>query len=105
MDILGILTGVWIINLGKKLKKTKKINGMGWDPERNVKDKDGYIDLFYKMYIVNGISVIIWGVLSTLNELFFHLPLKVGAIMLILVVILAFIEMAVINRKRRKFLY
>ncbi|CEJ73082.1 putative membrane protein [[Clostridium] sordellii ATCC 9714] len=78
---------------------------MGWDPERNVKDKDGYIDLFYKMYLVNGISVIIWGVLSTLNELFFHLPLKVGAIMLILVVILAFIEMAVINRKRRKFLY
>ncbi|WP_270506483.1 hypothetical protein [Paraclostridium sordellii] len=41
MDILGILTGVWIINSGKKLKKTKKINGMGWDPERNVKDKDG----------------------------------------------------------------
>ncbi|CEO06570.1 hypothetical protein [Paraclostridium sordellii] len=105
MDILGILTGVWIINSGKKLKKTKKINGMGWDPERNVKDKDRYIDLFYKMHIVNGVSVIIWGVLSTLNELFFHLPLKVGAIMLVLVVILAFIEMAVINRKRRKFLY
>ncbi|CEQ06551.1 hypothetical protein GKD08_10990 [Paeniclostridium sordellii] len=105
MDILGILTGVWIINSGKKLKKTKKINGMGWDPERNVKDKDGYIDLFYKMYIVNGVSVIILGVFSTLDKLFFHLPLKVGAIMLVLVVILAFIEMAVINRKRRKFLY
>ncbi|WP_338658302.1 hypothetical protein [Paraclostridium sordellii] len=105
MDILGILTGVWIINSGKKLKKTKKINGMGWDPERNVKDKDGYIDLFYKMYIVNGVSVIILGVFSTLDELFFHLPFKSLVTIFVMLCIFLFIEGFIINKKKQKFLY
>lgn len=105
MDILGILTGIWIINSGKKLKKTKKINDMGWDPERNVKDKDGYINLFYKMQIVNGITLIIFGVFSTLDELFFHLPFKALAIVIVILFGCLFIEIFVINKKKRKFLY
>lgn len=105
MDILGILTGIWIINSGKKLKKTKKINDMGWDPERNVKDKDGYINLFYKMQIVNGITLIILGVFSTLDELFFHLPFKALAIVIVILFGCLFIEIFVINKKKRKFLY
>lgn len=105
MDILGILTGVWIINSGKKLKKTNNINGMGWDPERNIKDKDGYIDLFYKMHIVNGITVIIIGVFSTLDKLFFHLPFKVFLIVISISFVFLFIEGLVINKKKRKFLY
>ncbi len=105
MDILSILTGVWIINSGKKLKKTKKINDMGWDPERNVKDKDGYIDLFYKMQLVNGITLIIFGVFSTLDELFFHLPFKVLVTIIAILFVFLFIEIFVINKKKRKFLY
>ena len=105
MDILSILTGVWIINSGEKLKKTKKINDMGWDPERNVKDKDGYINLFYKMQIVNGITLIILGVFSTLDELFFHLPFKALAIVIVILFGCLFIEIFVINKKKRKFLY
>ncbi|WP_270646796.1 hypothetical protein [Paeniclostridium hominis] len=105
MDILGILTGIWIINSGKKLKKTKKINDMGWDPERNVKDKDGYIDLFYKMQLVNGITLIIFGVFSTLDKLFFHLSFKVLVIVFLIFFVGLFIEGFVINKKKRKFLY
>lgn len=105
MDILGILTGVWIINSGKKLKKTKKINGMGWDPERNVKDKDGYIELFYKMRLVDGIALIIFAVFSTLDKLFFHLPFKVFLIVIAMSFVFLFIEEFVINKKKRKFLY
>ena len=32
MGILTVLTGVWILNYGKKLKETKNINEFGCDP-------------------------------------------------------------------------
>ena len=105
MDILTILTGIWILNYRKRLNETNNINELGWDPVRNIKDKDGYIKLFSKMYFVNGVTLIILGLLSTLDELFFHISFKSLAIIIGILFVLLFIEGVVVHKKRRKFLY
>lgn len=105
MDILGILTGLWIIHSGQRLSKTKNINELGWDPERNIKDKDGYIKLFSKMYFINGITLIILSSFLILDELFFNISFRTLVIICIIICVFLFIEGFVINKKKRKFLY
>jgi hypothetical protein len=105
MGILTVLTGVWILNYGKKLKDTKNISKFGWDHERYIKDKDGYIKLFSKVYFVDGTSLIIFGIFEALDKLFFHISFKALLIIIVILFIFIFIEMIVINKKKRKFLY
>ncbi|MFR9070513.1 Uncharacterised protein [uncultured Clostridium sp.] len=105
MGILTVLTGVWILNYGKKLKETKNINEFGCDPERNIKDKDEYIKLFSNMYFVNGTSLIIFGIFEALDKLFFHISFKALLIIIAILFVCLFIEIFVINKKKRKFLY
>jgi hypothetical protein len=105
MNIVGVLAGIWILNSWRRLNKSKDIKDAGWDPERNIKDKDGYIKLFSKMYFINGMTLTIWSGFSLLANLFFDIPFEASLIICAIIFIFLFIEEIMINKKRCKYLY
>lgn len=102
--MLNILAGLLLIDRGNRLIKTKNIKKYAFDSPERVKDKDGYIKLFSKAYFLIGISLIISGLIMTLDKFIFKLPfeiaISVGSILLIFI----FVEVIGTNKKRYKFI-
>lgn len=97
-----VLTGIWEINSGYELRKTKNIEKYGFDHPNRIKDKNEYIDLFFKVYFYQGVWSIALGIFSILDEYYFNLSMKTLIIVFFISFALIFIESIVINKKRQK---
>ncbi|WP_042272325.1 hypothetical protein [Faecalimicrobium dakarense] len=105
MSILGILTAIWFLNRGNKLKQTKNIEKYVWGNPKRIKDKDGYINFYSKVYFVQGVLLIACEVFFILDDYYFNLPMKTLTILFCIVFTLILIESVVIEKKGKKFTY
>lgn len=104
MPILTILTAICFFNRSNKLKKTKDIEKYVWGYPKRIKDRDGYIKLYSKIYFSDGLILTVLGVFSILNNYYFDLSIEVLLILFCVVFILALIESVVIEKKIKKFI-
>lgn len=104
MPILTILTAIWFFNRSNKLKETKDIEKYVWGYPKKIKDRDGYIKLYSKIYFSDGLILTVLGVFSILNNYYFDLSINVLLISLCIVFILALIQSVVIEKKSKKFI-
>lgn len=105
MSILGILTALWFFNRSRKLKETKDIEKYVYLYPSKIKDRDGYIGLYSKIYFLDGVILIGIEMFYILNKYFFDLPIGVLLLIFGIILILAFIEAIVIDKKSKKFIY
>lgn len=105
MSILGILTALWFFKRSRKLKETKDIEKYVYLYPSKIKDRDGYIKFYSKIYYRSGISLIIFEIFCMLNKYYFDLPIKVLFILFCVLFILLFIQSILIERKSKKFIY
>ncbi|GAA0102826.1 hypothetical protein UT300012_35410 [Paraclostridium bifermentans] len=105
MSILGILTALWFFKRSRKLKETKDIEKYVLTCPTRIKDRDGYIKFYSKIYYRSGISLIIFEIFCMLNKYFFDLPIGVLLLIFGIIFIAAFIESIVIDKKSKKFIY
>lgn len=105
MSIITILMVIWFFNRSKKLKETKDIEKYVLVYPRKIKDRDGYIKFYSKIYYRSGISLIIFEIFCMLNKYYFDLPVKVLFILFCILFILLFIQSIVIEKKSKKFTY
>lgn len=102
MSILTILMAIWFFDRSKKLKETRDIEKYVLGYPRKIKDRDGYIKLYSKMYFWDGIIL-------TLMEVFFiliyylNLPINVFLILLSILFIGSFIQSVLIKKKSKEF--
>lgn len=76
MSILTILMAICFFDRSNKLKKTKDIEKYVWGSPKRIKDRDGYIKLYSKLYFFNGVFFIALEVFSILDDYYFNLPMK-----------------------------
>lgn len=105
MSIITILMVIWFFNRSNKLKETKDIEKYVLVYPRRIKDRDGYIKFYSKIYYRSGIFLIIFEIFCMLNKYYFDLPVKVLFILFCIVFIVALIESVVIEKKIKKFTY
>ncbi|WP_434793253.1 hypothetical protein TPDSL_25800 [Terrisporobacter petrolearius] len=105
MSIITILMVIWFFNRSNKLKETKDIEKYVLVYPRRIKDRDGYIKFYSKIYYRSGIFLIIFEIFCMLNKYYFDLPVKVLFILFCIVFIVALIESVVIEKKSKKFTY
>lgn len=84
MSIITILMVIWFFNRSYKLKETKDIEKYVLTCPRRIKDRDGYIKFYSKIYYRSGISLIIFEIFCT-------------------IFIAAFIEAIIIDKKSHQF--
>lgn len=53
MSILGILTALWFFKRSRKLKETKDIEKYVYSYPIKIKDRDGCIELYSKIYFLD----------------------------------------------------
>lgn len=99
-----ILTSIWHFNRGDKLRKTKDIKKYIWPYHRNIKDIDGYINFYSKMYFSEGVFLITLGVFIILNEYYFDLSIRILTILFFIFFILILIGSTIIEKKIKNFL-
>lgn len=102
--MLNILIGLWFIDRGNRLKKTKNIKRYTIDRPERIKDKDGYIDLFSKSYFLTGIISIILGLIITLDKFIIEVPVEIAILLVSLFIIFILAEIIIIKKKRYKFI-
>ncbi|GIM32267.1 hypothetical protein PAGU1678_15370 [Paraclostridium bifermentans subsp. muricolitidis] len=105
MSIITILMVIWFFNRSYKLKETKDIEKYVLTCHTRIKDRDGYIKFYSKIYYRSGISLIIFEIFCMLNKYYFDLPIKVLFILFCILFILLFIQSIVIERKSKQFTY
>lgn len=105
MSILTILTAVWFFNRSIKLKRTKDIEKYVWGYPKRIKDRDGYIKLYSKLYFSSGLFLIVFGIFDILNNYYLKLPMNILIILFCIVFALILIESVVIEKKSKKFNY
>lgn len=99
-----ILTSIWHFNRSDKLRKTKDIKKYIWPYHRNIKDIDGYINFYSKMYFSEGVFLITLGIFIILNECYFDLSISILMILFFIFFILILIASTIIEKKIKKFL-
>lgn len=99
-----ILTSIWHFNRGDKLRKTKDIKKYIWPYHRNIKDIDGYINFYSKMYFSEGVFLITLGIFIILNECYFDLSIRILTILFFIFFILILIGSTIIEKKIKNFL-
>lgn len=102
--IFEILISIWYFNRGDKLRKTKDIKKYIWPYHRNIKDIDGYINFYSKMYFSYGIFLIALSIFTILNECYFDLSIRILTILFCIVFIFILIGSTIIEKKIKKFL-
>jgi hypothetical protein len=102
--MLNILIGIWFVDCGSRLNKTKNLKRYAIDRPKRVKDKEGYINLFSKSYFLTGTISIILGLIMTLDKFIFDVPFEIAISLAGIFIIFIFVEAIVINRKRYKFI-
>lgn len=105
MSIITILMVIWFFNRSYKLKETKDIKKYVLTCPTRIKDRDGYIKFYSKIYYRSGISLIIFEIFCMLNKYYFDLPIKVLFILFCILFILLFIQSIIIERKSKQFTY
>lgn len=105
MSILTILTAIWFLNHSNKLKKTKDIEKYVWGYSKKIKDRDGYINLYSKIYFLTGIFFIAFEVFCILNKYYFGLPFKLLMVLFGIVFVLILIGSVLIEKKAKQFTY
>ncbi len=105
MSIITILMVIWFFNRGNKLKQTKDIEKYVLVYPRKIKDRDGYIKFYSKIYYRSGISLIVFEIFCMLNKYYFDLPIKVLFILFCILFILLFILSITIEKKSKQFTY
>lgn len=105
MSIITILMVIWFFNKSYKLKEIKDIEKYVLTYPTRIKDRDGYIKFYSKIYYRSGISLIIFEIFCMLNKYYFDLPIKVLFILFCILFILLFIQSIVIERKSKQFTY
>ena len=103
MTIFTILIAIWFFYRGNKLKKTKDIEKYVWGYPKRIKDRDGYIKLYSKLYFFNGLFLILFEVFCILNYYYFKLSMNILIILFCIVFILILIESVIIEKKSKKF--
>jgi hypothetical protein len=103
MSILGILTALWFFKRSRKLKETKDIEKYVLTCPTRIKDRDGYIKFYSKIYYRSGISLIIFEIFCMLNKYYFDLPIGVFLLIFGIIFIAAFIEAIIIDKKSHQF--
>ncbi|UOW69641.1 hypothetical protein [Paraclostridium bifermentans] len=104
MSILGILTALWFFKRSRKLKETKDIEKYVLTCPTRIKDRDGYIKFYSKIYYMSGISLIIFEIFCMLNKYYFDLPIGVLLLIFGVIFIVAFIEAIIIDKKSHQFI-
>ncbi|MFR3497981.1 MAG: hypothetical protein ACLTT7_03030 [Paraclostridium bifermentans] len=105
MSIITILMVIWFFNRSYKLKETKDIEKYVLICPRRIKDRDGYIKFYSKIYYRSGVSLIIFEIFCMLDKYYFDLPIKVLFILFCVLFILHFILSIVIEKKSKQFTY
>lgn len=105
MSIITVLMVIWFFNRSYKLKETKDIEKYVLTCPTRIKDRDGYIKFYSKIYYRSGISLIIFEMFCMLNKYYFDLPIKVLFILFCILFILLFIQSIIIERKIKQFTY
>lgn len=103
MSIISILMIIWFFHRSNKLKETKDIEKYVWVHPRRIKDRDGYINFYSKIYYRSGVSLIIFEIFCILNKYYFDLSIKVLLLLLCIVFILIIIQSFIIEKKSKKF--
>lgn len=102
MLILNILMVIWFFDRSKKLKETRDIEKYVLVYPRKIKDRDGYIKLYSKMYFWNGIILTLMEVFFILIH-YFDLPGNVSLILLSILFIESIIQAVLIKKKSKEF--
>lgn len=105
MSIITILMVIWFFKRSRRLKETRDIEKYVYLYPSKIKDRDGYIKFYSKIYYRSGISLIIFEIFCILNKYYFDLPIKVLFILFCILFILLFIQSIVIERKSKQFTY
>ena len=102
--MLNILIGLWFIDRGNPLNKTKNLKKYAIDSPEKIKDKDGYIYLFSKSYFLTGVISIILGLIMILDKFIIEVPLEIAILLVSLFIIFIITEGIIIKKKRYKFI-
>ena len=105
MSILTIVIAVWFFYIGIKLKRTKDIEKYVWGYSRKIKDIDGYIKLYSKLYFLIGLFLIVLEIFNILDKYYLELPMNILIILFYIVFALISIGSVVIEKKIKKFTY
>ncbi|CEN77462.1 hypothetical protein [Paraclostridium sordellii] len=105
MSILTIVIAGWFFNKGIKLKKTKDIEKYVWGYSKRIKDIDGYIKLYSKLYFSSGLFLIALEIFNILDKYYFKLPMNILIILFCIVFTLIIIGSVVIEKKIKQFTY
>ncbi|CEK36583.1 hypothetical protein UMC2PCS14_00071 (plasmid) [[Clostridium] sordellii] len=105
MSILMILTAIYFFNSSKKLKKTKDIEKYVLECPKEIKDRDGYIKLYSKLYFSRGLLLIAFEVFYILNEYYFKLSINIFSILFCIFFALIFRQSFVVEEKSKQFIY
>jgi uncharacterized membrane protein len=100
--MINIFLGIWLIVWGIQLNKTKNLKGYTLDNPKRIKDKDGYINLFSKVYVLNGIISIILGSIMTADKVYLNLSFEIVSVVVGVFFLFIFVEAIIINKKRCK---
>lgn len=103
MSIITILMVIWFFNKSYKLKETKDIEKYVLTCPTRIKDRDGYIKFYSKIYYRSGIYLIIFEIFCMLNKYYFDLPIGVLLLIFGIIFIAAFIEAIIIDKKSNQF--
>ncbi|CEN23242.1 Uncharacterised protein [[Clostridium] sordellii] len=105
MSILTILTAIYFFNRSKKLKETKDIEKYVWECPKEIKDRDGYIKLYSKLYFSRGLLLITFEVFNRLNNYYFKLSVNILSILFFIFFALILRQSFVVEEKSKKFIY
>lgn len=105
MSITAILMAIWFFNRSYKLKETKDIEKYVLCCPTKIKDRDGYIKFYSKIYYRSGISLIIFEIFCALNKYYFDLPIKVIFILFCILFIIICILSIIIEKKSKQYTY
>lgn len=103
MSIVTILMVIWLFNRSKKLKETKDIEMYVLTYPTKIKDRDGYINFYSKIYFRSGISLIIFEIFCILNKYYFDLSIKVLSVLFCVLFILICIQSIIICKTSKHF--
>ncbi|MFR0019373.1 MAG: hypothetical protein ACLRU3_05400 [Paraclostridium sp.] len=103
--MINIFLGIWVILWGIKLNKTKNLKGYTLDNPKKIKDKDGYINLFSKVYVINGIVSITLGLIMIADKFYLNLSLEIVSVLVGMLLLFIFLEAIIINKKRCKLIH
>ncbi|MFR8871487.1 hypothetical protein [Paraclostridium sordellii] len=105
MSILTIVIAVWFFYRSIKLKRTKDIEKYVWGYPKRIKDADGYIKLYSKLYFSSGLFLIGLEIFNILDNYYFKLPMNISIILFCIVFAFIIIESVVIEKKSKQFTY